>query len=58
MEKDKISAEDEIYGVSEEDGRYFCTECHYEIPVGEDCPGCKRHVNWDKFNIELHRVIP
>jgi hypothetical protein len=45
MEKDRVSVEDKIYGVSEEDGKYYCTECHSEILVGEDCPECKRHVN-------------
>jgi Zn finger protein HypA/HybF involved in hydrogenase expression len=58
MDKDIVSAEDRIYGVSEENGRFYCTECHSEVPLDEDCPECKRHVNWDKFNIELHRQIP
>jgi hypothetical protein len=58
MKKDKISVEDKIYGVSVEDGKYYCTECRSEIPVDEDCPTCKRRVNWDKVNIQLHRTLP
>jgi hypothetical protein len=61
MKKRKISVEDRIYGVSEideVDGKYFCTECHTEVPVDGDCPQCKRHVNWDKVNIQLHRMLP
>jgi len=59
MDKDNISEEDKVYSVSEVEGNYYCKECKTEIPVDEDhCPGCKRHVNWDKVNIELHRLFP
>lgn len=59
MKKDKQSEEDKIFGVSQANGKYICTTCNSEIPTDQDyCPGCKRHVDWDKVNIELHRTFP
>ena len=58
MAKDKDREKENTCGVSEVDGKYYCTDCSSEIPADQDCPQCKRKVNWDEFNIESHRIIP
>ena len=59
MAKDKGSEKDNTCSVKKEGDKFICTECGSKITAKEDyCPGCKRHVNWDKVNIELHRTFP
>jgi len=59
MAKAKDIKKDNTCGVKKEEGKFICTECNTRIPAKEEyCPGCKRRVNWDKVNIELHRVFP
>lgn len=44
------------HGVYEsEDGKYHCEECHHEVPIKQDCPVCKKHIDWDRAFMELHR---
>jgi hypothetical protein len=57
MAKDKGKKQENTCGVSEVGGKYVCAACHTEIPQDEDCPTCKRHVDWDRARIELNRFI-
>jgi hypothetical protein len=31
---------------------YYCTECHSELPIHHDCPGCHAHIDWDRIMME------
>ncbi len=43
------------HGVYETDGAYHCEECHYEVPIHQDCPNCKKHIDWDRVFLETRR---
>jgi rubrerythrin len=32
--------------------KYYCAECHSEIPMHKDCPTCHAHVEWDRVMME------
>jgi hypothetical protein len=32
--------------------RYYCAECHSELPLHRDCPSCHAHIDWDRLTIE------
>ena len=32
--------------------QYYCAECHSELPIHHDCPGCHAHIDWDRVIIE------
>ncbi len=32
--------------------KYYCAECHSELPLHQDCPSCHAHVDWDRIQIE------
>ena len=33
--------------------KYECAECHQELPIHQDCPTCKKHIDWDRVFIEM-----
>ncbi len=35
------------YGVKKVEDKYVCEECYSEIPIHQDCPNCKKHIDWD-----------
>lgn len=43
------------HGVYETDGAYHCEECHYEVPIEQDCPKCKKHIDWNRVFMETNR---
>ena len=57
MAKDKKKDQDKTCGVSEKGGKYFCEACQAEVPHDEDCPTCKRHVNWDLVNVQMKKFF-
>jgi hypothetical protein len=32
--------------------RYYCAECHSELPIHQDCPTCHVHLDWDRIMME------
>jgi rubrerythrin len=32
--------------------KYECAECHADIPIHQDCPICKKHIDWDRVFME------
>lgn len=34
--------------ILKEGDRYYCAECHQELPMYSDCPGCHTHIDWDR----------
>ena len=32
--------------------KYYCAECHSELPLHTDCPSCHAHIDWDRLSIE------
>lgn len=32
--------------------RYYCSECHSELPVKQACPVCHKELDWDRILIE------
>jgi hypothetical protein len=39
----------EIYKKGE---RYYCAECHSELPLKQACPTCHKELDWDRVMIE------
>jgi hypothetical protein len=29
-------------------GKYYCAECHSELPLHQNCPTCHLHIDWDR----------
>jgi hypothetical protein len=50
----KGTGKDNICGVTLSNGKYFCIDCGCELKVDQDCPECKRQVDWERAIIELH----
>lgn len=36
------------YGVKRIEDKYVCEECQAEVPVHQECPTCKKHIEWDR----------
>jgi hypothetical protein len=36
------------YGIKRIEGKYICEECQAEVPIHQDCPTCKKHIDWDR----------
>ncbi len=34
--------------------KYYCAECHAELPLHSDCPTCHAHIDWDRVKTEMH----
>jgi hypothetical protein len=51
----KEVSQHEHWGVTFKGGRYYCTGCGSELVVDQDCPECKRQVDWDRALTELRR---
>jgi len=32
--------------------KYYCAECHSELPMDKNCPSCHAHVDWERIRIE------
>jgi hypothetical protein len=32
-----------------EGDKYYCAECHSELPVYQSCPNCHIQIDWDRF---------
>ncbi len=45
----------ESCGVTIKNDKYYCTACGSELAVDQDCPECKRQVDWDRALVELRR---
>ena len=41
----------EIYKKGE---KYYCAECHHELPIKQDCPSCHRELDWERIFGETH----
>lgn len=35
--------------------KYYCTECHSEVPIKKACPICKTELDWDRIFAESRR---
>jgi hypothetical protein len=42
------------YGIEKIEDKYICQECQAEVPVHQDCPACKKHVEWDRYFAEIN----
>jgi hypothetical protein len=32
--------------------KYYCAECHAELPMQQSCPNCHTHIDWERVKIE------
>jgi len=46
---------EESCGVDINNDGYYCTACGSELVVDQDCPECKRQIDWDRALVELRR---
>jgi hypothetical protein len=35
--------------------KYYCSECHAEVPIHKSCPTCHLHIDWDRVLSETRR---
>lgn len=49
VEKKSPEVVAEIY---KQDDKYYCAECHSELPIKQDCPICKKKLDWDRIMFE------
>lgn len=52
MAKERITSKE--LGVYREGDKYYCIECNSELPLKQNCPNCKKEINWDRVLMELH----
>ena len=36
------------YGVKRIEDKYVCEECQHDVPIHQECPICKKHIDWDR----------
>ena len=61
MTKDQLKRDNEMAeGKSPEEvariyakgSKYYCAECHSEIPIHKACPTCHSEIDWERVMIE------
>ena len=30
------------------DWKYYCSDCHVEVPMKQACPSCSKEIDWDR----------
>jgi hypothetical protein len=35
--------------------KYYCSECHSEVPIKKTCSVCKKEIDWDRVFLESRR---
>ncbi|MBN1191941.1 MAG: hypothetical protein JXA46_19470 [Dehalococcoidales bacterium] len=43
---------DEVAEIYKKGDKYYCAECHSELPVKQACPVCHKELDWDRIMIE------
>jgi hypothetical protein len=43
---------DEVAAIYKKGNKYYCAECHSELPMHTDCPKCHAHIDWDRILME------
>jgi hypothetical protein len=33
--------------------KYYCAECHSELPLKQSCPKCHKELDWDRLRTEI-----
>jgi hypothetical protein len=51
----KEKHEHEMDNVYQKGDKYYCSECHQEVPVKQVCHTCKKEIDWDRVMTELRR---
>jgi len=46
---------EQVKDIYKKGDKYFCAECHSELPVKQSCPVCKKELDWDRIMIEQRR---
>lgn len=49
-EQQNIEISSQIY---QKGDKYYCAECHTELPLHAACPGCHIHIDWDRIKSEI-----
>jgi hypothetical protein len=44
---------DEVAAIYRDGDKYYCGECHSELPMRESCPSCRLVVDWDRALSEM-----
>jgi len=43
---------EEVAEIYKKNGKYYCAECHSELPFKDPCPVCKKQVDWNRIDVE------
>jgi hypothetical protein len=42
---------EEVAAIYSKGGKYYCAECHRELPVRQSCPSCHLEIDWDRATL-------
>jgi hypothetical protein len=45
---------EEVAKIYQKGEKYYCAECHHELPIKQDCPGCHQELDWERVFGETH----
>ena len=46
---------DEVAEIYKKGEKYYCAECHSEVPIMKSCPKCQTVIDWDRVFLETRR---
>lgn len=49
MARDKKKEKEKDKDVYNKDGKYYCSDCHVEVPMKKACPVCNKEIDWDRI---------
>jgi hypothetical protein len=41
----------EVEAIYSKGGKYYCAECHRELPMRQSCPNCHLEIDWDRATL-------
>jgi hypothetical protein len=42
----------DVLEIYKKGGKYYCAECHAELPFKQNCVSCHKHIDWDRIKTE------
>lgn len=42
---------EEVEAIYSKGGKYYCAECHSELPMHQSCPNCHMEIDWNRATL-------